>query len=130
MEFVWEELIRGLDDSHYDATDAWSQAYRLVEALTKKASPREDHDEVVQRVCLKLLKYEFRHDELGIDNPSITDIGNSAVDNHTGIENERPIALYLLGELDVGNDETKFVFRLKQGRDGNVTADDGDQEAK
>ena len=65
---------------------------------------------------------------LRVDDPRITNIGNPAVDNHTGVEHQRSSALDLLGKFDVGNDEAKFVLGLQQGGDGDVTANHGDEQ--
>ena len=39
--------------------------------------------------ALQLLQHEARHDQLGVDEPRITDIGNPAVDDYTGVQNQR-----------------------------------------
>ena len=66
---------------------------------------------------LQLLQHEARHDQLGVDEPRITDIGNPAVDDDAGVQDQRPAALDLLGKFDVGDDEAKLVLGLQQRRD-------------
>jgi len=59
---------------------------------------------------LQLLQHEARHDQRGVDNPGITNIGNPAVDNDARIENERLGALKLLGKFDIGDKEAKIAL--------------------
>ena len=62
---------------------------------------------------LQLLKDETRHDELGVDEPRFTHIGNSAINYDRRVENQRFSPLNLLGEFHVGDDEAKFVLCLE-----------------
>ena len=78
--------------------------------------------------ALQLLEDEARHDQLGVDEPRITDIGNPAVDDDTGVQHQRPSPLHLLGKLHVGDDEPELVLGLQQRRDGDVATGDGDDE--
>src|SRR5207253_878024 len=77
---------------------------------------------------LQLLQDEPGHDQLGIDDSRITDIGNSPVNDHTGIENQRLGPLELLGEFDIGDDEAKLVLGLQEGRDDHVARKDRDEQ--
>src|SRR5882724_968640 len=77
---------------------------------------------------LQLLQDEARHDQLGVDEPRITNIGNAAVDDDTRVQNERPCSLYLFREFHVGNDEAKFVLGLQEHGNRDVAADQGDQQ--
>ena len=79
---------------------------------------------------LQFLQNKARHDQLGVDNPRITNIGNPAVDNYAGVEHEWAAAFNLFGEFDIGNDEAEFVLRLQQGRNREIAANDGDQQAQ
>src|SRR5215475_4284925 len=69
---------------------------------------------------LQFLEYEARHDQLGIDNARFTNIGNPAVDYDTCIKKERLGPFALLGELDIRNQETEFILRLHQYRNGEI----------
>ena len=46
-------------------------------------------------MLLQFLQHEARHDQLGVDDPRITNIGNPAVDNYAGIQDQRSAALDL-----------------------------------
>src|SRR5206468_6695078 len=50
--------------------------------------------------ALQFLQDEPRHNHLAVDVARITDIGNPAVDDDTGVQRQRLLALDLLGELD------------------------------
>ena len=65
---------------------------------------------------LKLLEHKPGHNELGVDNPGIANIGNPPVDDDARIENERLGSLKLLGKLDIRDKEAKIVLGLQKKR--------------
>src|SRR5262249_53459104 len=78
---------------------------------------------------LQFLEDETRHDQLGVDEPRITNIGNAAVDDDARVQDQRSGPLDLFGEFHVGNDEAKFVLGLQEHGNGNVATNQGDQHA-
>src|SRR5262245_2506433 len=60
--------------------------------------------------ALQLLEYKARHDQLGVDNPRITNIGNPAVYDDTRVQDQRSGPFNLFGELDIRNNEAELLF--------------------
>src|SRR5262249_38103680 len=59
--------------------------------------------------ALQLLQHETGDDQLGVDDPRFTDIGNPAVNNYAGVQNQRPRPLNLFRKLHIGDDEAELV---------------------
>src|SRR5262249_38328083 len=64
--------------------------------------------------ALQLLQHKAGHDQLGVDDPRITNIGNPAVNNHTGVEHQRPGTLDLFRELHVRDDKAELILGLQE----------------
>ena len=64
--------------------------------------------------ALQLLEHEPRDDHRLVDHPGLGDVGDPAVDDDRGVQDQRPRTLDLLGELDVGDDEPEVVLGLEQ----------------
>ena len=74
------------------------------------------------------MQHESGHNQRRIEQPRLGQIGDPAVDDHAGVEQQRPRALHLLGEFHVRNDETKVAARLEQETDAEVANHGGQNE--
>src|SRR5207253_4918722 len=72
---------------------------------------------------LQFIDHELRDDELTLDDARLHDVGDSPIDQHAGIEQDRPSAFGLLAELDVRNHEAKVVLGLKGKADRQIASD-------
>src|SRR5207248_4023690 len=66
---------------------------------------------------------ESRHDELAFEYAGRCDVGDSAVDQDAGVQQDRARALALLGKFDVRDDEAEIVLGLQDEADRQVAAD-------
>src|SRR5262249_34651049 len=80
--------------------------------------------------ALQLLEHKARHDQLGVDNPRITNIGNPAIDDDTRVQHQRPGPFNLFGELDIRNNEAELLFRLHRQRHAEVAKHQGHQKPR
>src|SRR5262249_6230012 len=79
---------------------------------------------------LQLLEHKARHDQLGVDNPRITNIGNPAIDDDTRVQDQRPRPLNLFGKLDIRNNEAELLLGLHQHRHADVTEQQGHKQPR
>lgn len=77
---------------------------------------------------LEFVNDEVGDDHRGLDKPCACDVGDSAIDEGGGVEEDGADATDLLGEFDVRNDEAEVVLGLQDRDNAQIAQADADDD--
>ena len=68
-------------------------------------------------ICCSSLQHEPRHDDEALEEIGLDQVGDAAIDDDAGIEQQEVVRLVLRREADVGDDEREILFVAAHGQD-------------